>query len=221
MTQKIYHAFFITIFNLAFWGCESANNRAAKAANKAAIAAYETDFSDPSILDEDWVVENGDWKIEDGALIGEGYAMGNVGIWLNKPLSDNIEIEYEISGVANNDLNCIIAGNGKSWSGYPVIVGGLHGTKCRIAIAEIRNDDEVHHERLGEAAFEPEANRKYRVTVRRTPEMISLSIDGEEILRSDDTNFAHDLDNQYFGFYTWDNKVSISRLTIKPTDSDG
>ena len=208
--------FFALAYMLNFWGCNTAGRKEAIEANNAAVNGFTANFNDAATLRQDWIVDNGEWKIEDGKLIGEGYQETNPCIWLNKPLSDNVEIEYVAEALqTGNDLNCIIAGNTKSWSGYPILIGGYGGTRCRIGIAEIRNEDEHHHRNLRETPYTIEAKREYTVNVRRMPDRIIVSIDGEEIMRSERTELTHTIENQFFGFFSWDNRIAIKKLTIK------
>ena len=198
------------------FGCTNVNNQAADAANAVAQKSYETSFEDPDEFAKNWTIENGEWKIEEGSLIGEGFQIDNVGIWLKTPLSNHFEAEYEVEGlVAGNDLNCIVAGDGKKWSGYVVITGGHGGSKARVGVAYINDIDEIHHKPLRSTPFITEPNKTYLIKVTRTPDQIIMNIDGEDVLHTNKEDLIHNTNNQYFGFFTWDNKIKINSLKIK------
>ena len=192
------------------------NETRRKANDRAYKKTVQTEFNDPAELEKNWTIEYGEWKIENGALVAEVEGVTRAIAWFNKPLMDDIEIEYEAKAVrSGSDLNCIVAGNGETWSGLEIMIGGEGGQKSGISLAHINEMDHAAKDVLNKIEFNLQKGKTYRITVRRKPDMILVYVDGEEIFRQGIRQFPHDMDSQFFALSTWDNEVHFLNLSIE------
>ncbi|MBN1515087.1 DUF1080 domain-containing protein [Candidatus Sumerlaeota bacterium] len=201
-----------------FYSCTLSDQQTAE---DRAVDAYQTEFDNPAELAENWKLETGEWKIENGALIGKAVGTERGVLWLEKPLSGNIQVEYDAVPLDNGwDINCILAGNGHMWSGYEIMVGGYSGSKAGLAICHINQYGSAAKDDLEQLLLSENLRKEqeYHVRIVRTLDSIKVWLDDKLIL-TDTGVFEHATNKQFFAFTTWDNRVAYKNLKIQKIES--
>src|SRR5690606_29872568 len=125
------------------------------------------------------------YRIEDGELRVEGAK--NRPLWLARKLPRDVRVEFTArSESPSGDIKVELFGDGVSKatstsytaSGYVIIFGGWNNTVNTIARMDEHGSDRV----IGKAK-RVERGKNYRFLIERRGNLLTVAIDGEEIMR--------------------------------------
>ncbi len=177
-----------------------------------------TDNFDRAEIGPEWRVTGPGWRIENGALRGEG--VRNHPLWLRRKLPRDARIEFDAwSESPAGDLKCEVWGDGRSHAtqasytatSYVVIFGGWHNRYNVIARMDEHAPD--RRQRVGPRV---EMNRRYHFTIERRGRLLRWMIDGEPMLEWDDPDPLAGPGHEHFAFNDWDAVVHFDNLAITP-----
>lgn len=158
------------------------------------------------------------YRIEDGELRVEGAR--NRPLWLARKLPRDVRVEFTVrSESAEGDIKVELFGDGVSKAtsasytatGYVIVFGGWNNTKNIIARMDEHGDDRV----IGKAK-RVEPGKNYRFLIERRGNLMTVAIDGEEIMRLDDPDPLHGRGHDHFAFNNWNSKLAFDDLRITP-----
>lgn len=166
----------------------------------------------------DWRTTGSGWRIENGAIRGEGAR--NHPLWLRRKLPRDARIEFDAwSESPAGDLKCEAWGDGESHAtqasytatSYVVIFGGWHNRLNVIARMNEHGADRQVRE-------EPhvELGRHYHFTVERRGRDLRWLLDGNPLLEFNDPDPLAGPGHEYFAFNDWDALVHFDNLVITP-----
>lgn len=158
------------------------------------------------------------YRIEDGELRVEGAR--NRPLWFARKLPRDVRVEFTVrSESAEGDIKVELFGDGVSKAtsasytatGYVIVFGGWNNTKNIIARMDEHGDDRV----IGKAK-RVELGKNYRFLIERRGNLMTVAIDGEEIMRLDDPDPLHGRGHDHFAFNNWNSKLAFDDLRITP-----
>jgi hypothetical protein len=176
------------------------------------------DHFDRAELGADWRVTGEGWRIEGGALRGQGAR--NHPLWLRRKLPRDARIEFDAwSDSPAGDLKCEVWGDGSSHavqasytaSSYVVIFGGWNNSYNVIARMDEHAPD--RRQRVGPRV---EMGRHYHFTIERRGRVLRWLLDGAPMLEWDDPDPLAGPGHEYFAFNDWDAVVHFDNLVITP-----
>ncbi|MCX8036809.1 MAG: hypothetical protein N3D11_07110 [Candidatus Sumerlaeia bacterium] len=181
------------------------------------IAIYRAQFnSNAEMMDWQWN-DSGQWAVRDGWLEGDARQTSQTRtiLWLKQPIPDNLVLEFEGECLDHpGELNCYFFGNGKTLSGYELIVGGSDNK--RITLNKITRDgDEASRERLGRESLVLHKERPYAVKVKYYRGAIKVYVNEDLLISTSDEKPDKDAEHRYFGFSTVGNWVRFDNLKIE------
>ncbi len=169
-------------------------------------------------LGADWNVTGDGWRIEGGAVRGQGAR--NHPLWLKRRLPRNARIEFDAwSESPAGDLKCEVYGDGTSYArqasytatSYVVIFGGWFNRYNVIARMDEHAPD--RRQRVGPPV---EIGKHYHFTVERRDRMLRWLLDGSPMLEWDDPDPLAGPGHEYFAFNDWDALVHFDNLVVTP-----
>lgn len=169
-------------------------------------------------LGADWNVTGGGWRIENGAVRGQGAR--NHPLWLRRKLPRDARIEFDAwSESPAGDLKCEAWGDGESHAtqasytatSYVVIFGGWNNSLNVIARMNEHGAD-----RQVRSGPRVEMNRRYHFTVERKGRELRWLLDGSPVLDFSDPDPLAGPGHEYFAFNDWDALVHFDNLVITP-----
>lgn len=176
------------------------------------------DRFDRAELGPDWRETGEGWRIEGGALRGQG--VRNHPLWLKRKLPRNARIEFDAwSDSPAGDLKCEVWGDGTSHAvqasytatSYVVIFGGWSNSYNVIARMDEHAPD--RRQRVGPRV---ELGRHYHFTIERRGRVLRWLLDGAPMLEWDDPDPLAGPGHEYFAFNDWDALVHFDNLVITP-----
>ncbi len=181
------------------------------------LAIFRAQFnSNAEMMDWQWN-DTGQWAVRDGWLEGDARQTSQTRtiLWLRHPIPDDLVMEFEGECLDHpGELNCYIFGNGKTLSGYELIVGGSDNK--RITLYKITRDgDEASRERLGRESITLHKERPYAVKIKRYRGSIRVYINEDLLISASDETPIKDAEHRYFGFSTVGNWVRFDNLKIE------
>lgn len=205
----------------------------AAAASLVALAAACTPLGDPAIPAEGFyddfereligdayrdTAPSGVWKIQDGELRVSGAR--NRPLWLARRLPPDVRVEFTArSESPEGDIKVEIFGDGVSKAtttsytatSYVIIFGGWNNTKNVLARL-----DEHGADRVEGAKKRVEQGKRYHVVIERRGSLLTVEVDGEELLRLDDPNPLRGRRHDHFAFNDWEARLAFDDLRITP-----
>lgn len=176
------------------------------------------DDFDRAQLGEVWNDTGGGWRIVDGELRGQ--RARNRPLWLRRTLPPDVRVELDArSESSEGDLKFELFGDGVSRAtaqsyvatGYVVIFGGWSNTLNVLARLDEHGDDRV----VGpKKRVEP--GRTYHLVAERRGGVLTVTVDGVELLRMDDPDPLEGRGHDHFGFNDWEAEVYFDDLRITP-----
>lgn len=182
------------------------------------IGARFEDHFDRAELGANWRETGEGWRIENGALRGQGAR--NHPLWLRRKLTRDARIEFDAwSDSPAGDLKCEVWGDGHSHAlqasytatSYVVIFGGW--SNQYNVIARMNEHAPDRRQRVGPRV---ELGRHYHFTVERRGRLLRWLIDGAPMLEWDDPDPLAGPGHEYFAFNDWDAIVHFDNLVITP-----
>jgi len=176
------------------------------------------DNFDRADIGSEWSVTGPGWRIENGALRGEG--VHNHPLWLRRKLPRDARIEFDAwSDSPAGDLKCEAWGDGVSHAiqasytatSYVVIFGGWHNSVNVIARMDEHAPD--RKQRVGPRV---EVGRHYHFTIERQGRLLKWLIDGNPLLEWDDPDPLAGPGHEHFAFNDWEALVHFDNLVITP-----
>lgn len=158
------------------------------------------------------------WKVQDGELRVAGAK--NRPLWLARRLPDDVRVEFSVrSESPAGDIKVEVFGDGVSKAttesytatSYVVIFGGWNNSMNVLA-----RMDEHGHDRVVGAKKKVEQGTTYRVTIERRGSLLTVQVDGEELMRLDDPEPLRGRGHDHFGFNDWEAKLAFDDLRITP-----
>ncbi len=169
-------------------------------------------------LGPDWRDTGGNWRIENGALRGEGAR--NHPLWLRRKLPRDARIEFDAwSDSPAGDLKCEAWGDGESHAtqasytatSYVVIFGGWHNRLNVIARMnehgadrQVREDPHV------------EMGKRYHFAIERRGRDLRWALDGNPLMEFHDPDPLAGPGHEHFAFNDWEALVHFDNLVITP-----
>ncbi len=176
------------------------------------------DTFDRAELGDDWNDTGAQWRIEDGELRIANAR--NRPLWLKRSLPRDVRIEFDAqSDSPAGDIKVEVFGDGTSRAhrasytatSYVVIFGGWNNTLNVLARLDEHGADRVVGPRK-----RVEPGRKYRFRIERRGSLLTVAVDGEELLRMDDPNPLYGRGHDHFAFNDWDAELHFDNLRITP-----
>ncbi|MBM3334278.1 hypothetical protein FJY63_06420, partial [Candidatus Sumerlaeota bacterium] len=160
--------------------------------------------------------DDGKWDIRDGWLVADARTTTSRSIlWLNRPLPNDIRIECEAECVDQaRDLTFIIAGNGHTYSGYEIVIGGSENKRV-VLFKCTKETSPTEVKRLARDDFSLMKDRTYTIRIRKYRAAITVSVNDEALLSSSDEQPLDDAHHRYFGFASRGNVVRFDSLRIE------
>lgn len=170
---------------------------------------YATSFDGDS-LGPEWLIEGGDWRIEDGMLVSRT-AM-NKDLVLDLPLPPEAVIELKMRSRSEQvDIKFRAWGDkhaGMYAGAYHIILGGWGNRLSTIAPKGEHDTRRV----VRPAKLAPDT--WYQVRLVRHKGVITLYLDGEEYLRYEDREPLDPATHRYFSFANWKSDCAFDDLRI-------
>jgi hypothetical protein len=160
----------------------------------------------------------GVWKIENGELRVSGAR--NRPLWLARRLPNDVRVEFTVRSESQaGDIKVEIFGDGVSKAttesytatSYVIIFGGWNNSMNVLA-----RMDEHGADRVVGAKKKVEQGRTYRFAIERRGSVLTVNVDGEELLRLDDPEPLRGRGHDHFAFNDWDAKLVFDDLRITP-----
>jgi len=188
-----------------------------KATDDGSVESYWADFSSPEEMNNWKCYDSGKWEIRDGWLVCDARQTSSTRsiLWLSRILPPSVQLEFEAECLDKpGEILCFLGGDGQSYSGYEITVGG-QGNK-RVAVYKSAKDgDESAHERLGRENFKLDRERAYAIKLRKYRGSFRVYVNGDLLVSVSDEKPIEDSAHRYFGFSTVGNLVRFDNLKIE------
>ncbi len=180
-------------------------------------AGLSDDFERSSV-GELWKNTGGPWEIREGALHVRGAR--NRPLWLRRVLPRDVRIEFTAKSMSEEgDIKFEIFGDGVSRAegerytatSYVVIMGGWDNSSNIIARLNEHGADRVVGRRQ-----RVELGREYQFKVERVGSVITVFVDGEELVKMDDPHALEGRGHDHFAFNNWESDLWFDNLVITP-----
>lgn len=158
------------------------------------------------------------YRLEGGELHVEGAR--NRPLWLARKLPRDVRVEFTArSESPAGDIKVEIFGDGVSKAmsasytatGYVIIFGGWNNSRNIIARLDEHGEDRV----VGKTK-RVEPGKNYKFLIERRGNLLTVAIDGEEIMRLDDPEPLYGRGHDHFAFNNWSTKLAFDDLRITP-----
>ena len=169
-------------------------------------------------LGPNWRATRSGWEVRDGQLHARGAR--NHPLWLRRTLPHDVRVTFTArSESPDGDIKCELFGDGVSYAkdieydatSYVVILGGWHNTLNVLARMKEHGADRV----VGKQKKVIEGHA-YHVEIERRGALLTVRVDGEELMRLDDPNPLAGRGHDHFAFNDWESSVWFDDLTITP-----
>jgi hypothetical protein len=176
------------------------------------------DRFDRAEVGPDWNDTGAEWRIVNGELRIE--RARNRPLWLKRSLPRDLRIEFDAqSDSPAGDIKVEVFGDGTSRAqrssytatSYVVIFGGWNNTLNVLARMDEHGADRVVGPRKP-----VEQGRRYHFAIERRGALLTVSVDGEELMRMNDPNPLHGRGHDHFAFNDWDAALRFDNLKITP-----
>lgn len=175
--------------------------------------AYTGDFSGAKLPPE-WLILDGDAKVEGGKLVVFAEAESQAQVVLKNPTLDapsiRVELTGSISGEKIGDFSFML-NTSKSGipDGYMLQFGGGGNTENRI-----RRDDGTIIDGSTTKDPLPQPDKKYTIVAENDKGHIRLIVDGKTVLDFKDPKPLSGARNGQIGLYTWGSTLKIDKLVV-------
>jgi len=182
------------------------------------ISTFRSDFDSPDGL-KDWkCYDAGKWEIRDGSLICDSRQTTDSRsiLWLSRILPDNVTIEFEAECLDKpGEINCFINGDGQTYSGYEVNIGGLDNRKISL-YKSLKDGDLQSRRRLAREDCKLDRERVYAVKIKKYRNGFRIYVNEETLIStSDEKQPIGDATHRYFGLSTMGHLVRFAHLRIE------
>jgi hypothetical protein len=160
----------------------------------------------------------GVYRIQNGELRVSGAK--NRPLWLARRLPDDVRVEVKVrSESPAGDIKMEIFGDGVSKAttdsytatSYVIIFGGWNNSLNVLA-----RMDEHGADRVVGPKKPVERGRTYQFVIERRGSLLTVEVDGEELLRLDDPEPLRGRGHDHFAFNAWDAQLVFDDLRITP-----
>ncbi len=162
----------------------------------------------------DWVKGEGedgpgDWRIEDGAVLGVD--IKNDPLWLDRPLPEEVRVEFDVQARSPvGDIKVEIFGDGHTHeSGYVLIFGGWKNSLDVIARLDEHGNDRKSRETHGVVP-----GHTYRMAVERTDGTLEWYVNGKSFMTYEDANPLKGDGHRHFAFNVWSAPVHFDNVAV-------
>jgi hypothetical protein len=171
-----------------------------------------------SVLGSAYQVTGGNWRIEAGQLHVKGAK--NHPLWLLRALPRDVRIEFDArSESPEGDIKVEAYGDGASHAegesyvatGYVIIFGGWNNSKNVLARMDEHGDDRV----VGKAR-KVQPGRVYRFLIERIAGTLTVWVDGEVLMKMEDSEPLRGRGHDHFGFNNWQSDLWFDNLKVTP-----
>jgi len=187
-----------------------------KKADDGTISNYRADFRSDKELAFWRCYDQGKWEVRDGWLVADarGTSPSRTILWLTFPLPESVTIEFEGECLDRpGELGCFLYGDGRTYSGYEISVGG---DNKRLGIYKSAKDgDEKTHKRLGRDTIQLVKDRSYAIKIKKYRGSIRLYVNDDLLLQASDQQPITAPDHRFFGLSTVGNLVRFNNLKIE------
>ena len=169
-----------------------------------------------SAVGELWKNTGGPWEIREGALHIRGAR--NRPLWLRRVLPRDVRIEFTAKSMSEEgDIKFEVFGDGVSRAeaerytatSYVVIFGGWDNSSNVIARLNEHGADRVTGRRQ-----RVEPGREYQFKVERVGSVITVFVDGVELVKMDDAHPLEGRGHDHFAFNNWESDLWYDNLVI-------
>jgi hypothetical protein len=159
------------------------------------------------------------WRIQDGELHVANAR--NRPLWLARRLPNDVRVEFKVrSESPQGDIKVEIFGDGVSKAtaesytatSYVVILGGWNNSMNVLARMDEHGADRV----VGAKRQRVEQGKTYHFVIERRGTLLTVNVDGEELLRLDDPEPLRGRGHDHFAFNDWEAKLVFDDLRITP-----
>ena len=164
-----------------------------------------------------WLSTGPSWSIREGQLTVRGAR--NRPLWLRRVLPRDVRIEFDArSATAEGDIKVELFGDGASKAesnhyvatSYVVIFGGWNNTTNVLARLDEHGADRVVGRKL-----RVEPGRVYRIRIERVGEVVTVTVDDQELMRLVDPSPLEGRGHDHFAFNNWESPVVFDNLRIE------
>jgi len=188
-----------------------------KSIEEGAVESYRSDFRSPAELKNWKCSDGGQWEIREGWLVCDARqtSAGRSILWLNQPLVTDLEIEFEAECLGRpGEIICFLAGDGQTYSGYEVVIGG-GGNKKITVYRSTQDGDEKVRDRLDRGTFKTDKDRVYAIKIKKRRGSVRVYVNDQLLVTALDAQPVADANHRYFGFSTVGNLVRFDNLKIE------
>ncbi len=185
----------------------------------AAFASYSQDFSGEG-LPEGFKIVEGDWKVEEGRIVGESPSIAVQGRVVFGPVMDNFVYSVDITFLSAKDnarwCSVFFRASEDGASPYHMFTirkGSAAQNGTELAFRRPDGQWDVRRKKPYATAFE--YNKTYRVTVAVCDDVFLYFIDDELQFAAIETGYR---DEGIFGLHVNGCKVAFDNITIEPYD---
>jgi hypothetical protein len=159
------------------------------------------------------------WTIRDGEL--RAMSARNRPLWLARRLPDDVRVEFDVrSESPQGDIKVELFGDGVSKAtaesytatSYVIIFGGWNNSLNVLARMDEHGADRV----VGPSKKRVEQGKTYHFLIERRGTLLTVNVDGEELLRLDDPEPLRGRGHDHFAFNAWEAKLVFDDLRITP-----
>lgn len=177
---------------------------------------FRDDF-ERSDLGSVWSTTGAPWAIRDGRLSVRGAR--NRPLWLRRTLPRDVRIEFDAASTSpEGDIKVEIFGDGVSRAeanhyvatSYVIIFGGWNNSLNVLARL-----DEHGADRIVGPAMRVEPGRSYHFRIERQGSVLTVAIDGKQVMRLDDPSPLEGRGHDHFAFNNWETPLTFDNLRIE------
>ncbi len=169
-------------------------------------------------LGEHWRNTGGPYELREGWLHVRGAR--NKPLWLERTLPHDVRVRFKVKSLSpEGDIKVELFGDGVSKAehvsytatGYVVIFGGW-----RNSLNVIARLDEHGADRVVGPKKRVEPGRVYAFDITRRGSVLTVKVDGEELMRLDDPDPLYGRGHDHFAFNNWESDLWFDDLHVEP-----
>jgi hypothetical protein len=178
---------------------------------------FRDDF-ERTALGPHWNNTGGPYLLRDGQLVVKGAR--NKPLWLRRTLPRDVRVELDVrSESPEGDVKLELFGDGVSKAkkssytatSYVVIFGGWNNSKNVLARMDEHADDRVEG-----PPHKVVQGKTYHMKIERRGAMLTVWVDGRELLRMNDKDPLEGPGHDHFAFNNWQSELWFDNLVITP-----
>jgi len=181
------------------------------------------DFSNPSVVEEEFFSTGGLWRVVNGELLSPG--VKNNPLWLKAQLPQDVAVEFSVRNASNDDIRVEVFGDGTAHgSGYILIHTGANGRVSTLARLDEQAPPLVQagvytpgsRVRVEASQNPVQAGRTYRWRIERRGGLLRWLIDETLFMEFNDPYPLTGKNHDRFGFSSWESQTSFDDLVVRP-----